>query len=89
MKGFCPHCEKERDLTSIQSLREYTVKGEKIAVQRHVLKCQTCDKEFDPPDDSHDPLDEAYREGRIHRSDCILLSGFGAGLAWGTVLLRW
>jgi len=64
VKGFCPHCEKERDLTSIQSLREYTVKGEKIAVQRHVLKCQTCDKEFDPPDDSHDPLDEAYREYR-------------------------
>jgi 3-oxoacyl-[acyl-carrier-protein] synthase-3 len=34
-------------------------------------------------------LDEAYEEGRIRRGDCILLSGFGAGLAWGTVLLRW
>lgn len=34
-------------------------------------------------------LDEAHREGRIHRGDNILLSGFGAGLTWGTVLLRW
>ena len=34
-------------------------------------------------------LDEAYREGRIRRGDHILLSGFGAGLVWGTVLMRW
>ena len=34
-------------------------------------------------------LDEAYREGRIHRGDRILFSGFGAGLAWGTVLMQW
>jgi 3-oxoacyl-[acyl-carrier-protein] synthase-3 len=34
-------------------------------------------------------LDEAHRQGRIQRGDLLLLSGFGAGLAWGTVLLRW
>ncbi|NUQ62346.1 MAG: ketoacyl-ACP synthase III [Pirellulales bacterium] len=34
-------------------------------------------------------LDEAFREGRIRRGDRILFSGFGAGLAWGTVLMRW
>ncbi len=34
-------------------------------------------------------LDEAFRQGRIRRGDHLLLSGFGAGLAWGTVLLRW
>ena len=34
-------------------------------------------------------LDEAFREGRIQRGNHILFSGFGAGLAWGTVLLRW
>jgi len=34
-------------------------------------------------------MDEAYREGRIRRGDHILFSGFGAGLAWGTVLMRW
>lgn len=34
-------------------------------------------------------LDEANREGRIHRGDLVLLCGFGAGLAWGTALLRY
>jgi len=34
-------------------------------------------------------LDEAYRQGRIDRGNHILFSGFGAGLAWGTVLMRW
>ncbi len=34
-------------------------------------------------------LDEAFRQGRIRRGDLILFSGFGAGLAWGTVLMRW
>ncbi|NQT13245.1 MAG: ketoacyl-ACP synthase III [Planctomycetes bacterium] len=34
-------------------------------------------------------LDEAYREGRISPGNLILFSGFGAGLAWGTVLMRW
>ena len=34
-------------------------------------------------------LDEAVREGRVKRGDYILLCGFGAGLAWGTALLRW
>ena len=34
-------------------------------------------------------LDEAYQQGRIERGDLVLFSGFGAGLAWGTVLMRW
>ncbi|MCL4191618.1 MAG: ketoacyl-ACP synthase III [Thermoguttaceae bacterium] len=34
-------------------------------------------------------LDEAQRAGRINRGDHILLSGFGAGLVWGTALIRW
>jgi 3-oxoacyl-[acyl-carrier-protein] synthase-3 len=34
-------------------------------------------------------LDEAHRAGRIRRGDHILFSGFGGGLAWGTVLMRW
>lgn len=34
-------------------------------------------------------LDEAYRAGRIERGDTLLLCGFGAGLTWGTGLLRW
>lgn len=34
-------------------------------------------------------LDEVYRQGRIKEGDLLLLSGFGAGLAWATVLLQW
>lgn len=34
-------------------------------------------------------LDEAVRQGKIERDDYVLLCGFGAGLAWGTALLRW
>lgn len=34
-------------------------------------------------------LDEAYQAGKINRGDTLLVSGFGAGLSWGTALLRW
>jgi 3-oxoacyl-[acyl-carrier-protein] synthase-3 len=34
-------------------------------------------------------LDEVHRAGRLQRGDHVLLSGFGAGLAWGTAVLRW
>ena len=34
-------------------------------------------------------LDEARRAGRIKPGDLVLLQGVGAGMAWGSVLLRW
>jgi 3-oxoacyl-[acyl-carrier-protein] synthase-3 len=34
-------------------------------------------------------LDEAIAEGRLRENDLVLLSGFGAGLVWGTALMRW
>jgi 3-oxoacyl-[acyl-carrier-protein] synthase-3 len=34
-------------------------------------------------------LDEAMAIGRVRRGHAVLLSGFGAGLAWGTALIRW
>jgi 3-oxoacyl-[acyl-carrier-protein] synthase-3 len=34
-------------------------------------------------------LDEACGEGRVQPGNHIVLSGYGAGLAWGTTLLRW
>jgi len=34
-------------------------------------------------------LDECVREGRIKDGDLVLLTAFGAGLVWGSVLLRW
>jgi 3-oxoacyl-[acyl-carrier-protein] synthase-3 len=34
-------------------------------------------------------LEEAAAEGRLKEGDIVLMSGFGAGLAWGTALMRW
>jgi 3-oxoacyl-[acyl-carrier-protein] synthase-3 len=34
-------------------------------------------------------LDEAVRAGRVKPGDHIMLSSFGAGLAWGTMVMRW
>lgn len=34
-------------------------------------------------------LDECVREGRIKDGDLILMTAFGSGLVWGSVLLRW
>jgi 3-oxoacyl-[acyl-carrier-protein] synthase-3 len=34
-------------------------------------------------------LDEAVAEGRVKPGNLLVLSGFGAGLAWGTTVLRW
>jgi 3-oxoacyl-[acyl-carrier-protein] synthase-3 len=34
-------------------------------------------------------LVEAAQEGRLHDGDLVLLSGFGAGMTWASVLLRW
>ncbi len=34
-------------------------------------------------------LDRAWRAGRIGQGDLVLLTSFGAGLAWGANLVRW
>ncbi len=34
-------------------------------------------------------LDEAYRKGIVKHGDLLLLLAFGAGLTWGSTLLRW
>jgi len=34
-------------------------------------------------------LDQAFRAGRLHRGDVVLLASFGAGFTWGSLLLRW
>ena len=34
-------------------------------------------------------LDEAVQEGCVRQDNLLLLSGFGAGLAWGTAIWRW
>jgi 3-oxoacyl-[acyl-carrier-protein] synthase-3 len=34
-------------------------------------------------------VDEAIAAGRLKSGDLAVLSGFGAGLTWGTALMRW
>lgn len=34
-------------------------------------------------------LDECVRSGRVKKGDLILMSAFGAGVTWGSVLVRW
>ena len=34
-------------------------------------------------------LDQAVREGRVSSGDLILLSSFGAGMSWGSLIFRW
>ena len=34
-------------------------------------------------------LDEAHAQGCVSAGDLVLMSGFGAGLTWGTALFRW
>jgi 3-oxoacyl-[acyl-carrier-protein] synthase-3 len=34
-------------------------------------------------------LDEAVAEGRVQPGNLVVLSGFGAGLSWGTAVMRW
>ena len=34
-------------------------------------------------------LDEALYENKIMHNDLIVISGFGAGLTWGTIVIRW
>ena len=34
-------------------------------------------------------MSEAADDGRIRDGDLVLMSGFGAGMAWGSVVVRW
>nr|YP_010618608.1 Beta-ketoacyl-acyl carrier protein synthase III [Rhodomelopsis africana]WAX02621.1 Beta-ketoacyl-acyl carrier protein synthase III [Rhodomelopsis africana] len=34
-------------------------------------------------------LDEAIQEDKISHNDIVIIAGFGAGLTWGTIIVRW
>jgi len=34
-------------------------------------------------------LVDAIEQGRLEDGDLVLLAGFGAGMTWGTALIRW
>ena len=34
-------------------------------------------------------LDEAVREGRLKRGDCLVITAFGSGFTWASAVIRW
>jgi len=34
-------------------------------------------------------LDECVETGRVNEGDVVLLTSFGGGVTWGSVLMRW
>ena len=34
-------------------------------------------------------MSEAYQENKIRKDDWIVISAFGAGFTWGSLLLKW
>ena len=34
-------------------------------------------------------LDELNRQNKLCHGDLLILAGFGAGLSWGSILVRW
>jgi putative zinc finger/helix-turn-helix YgiT family protein len=68
MKGICPACEKETELTYISRVENIPVRGENIPVHVEYLKCAECESEFNDPNSTYDALDVAYREYRSRNS---------------------
>jgi YgiT-type zinc finger domain-containing protein len=64
MKGFCPSCEKESELTRIRRVENLNIKGEMIPVPVDYFVCTECGEEFDNPAPDYDPLAIAYRDYR-------------------------
>jgi putative zinc finger/helix-turn-helix YgiT family protein len=64
MKGFCPSCEKESELTHIIRVEDFKVKSEIIPVKVELFTCLECGEEFDNPMSEADPYAIAYREYR-------------------------
>lgn len=64
MKGFCPSCEKESELTRIRRVEILNIKGEQIPVEVDFFVCEECGVEFDNPDPDYDYLKVAYEEYR-------------------------
>jgi len=64
VRAFCPHCEVDRELELVSTQRTYEIRGDEISIPVEELRCSECEKTFDPPDSSVDPLEVAYREYR-------------------------
>ncbi len=77
---FILHQANQRILDSV---------AEKLAIPKERMYCNV--QKYGNTSAASIPLalDEALSEGLINRGDTIMLSGFGAGLTWGTSLFAW
>ena len=77
---FIPHQANERIINAV---------GEKLKIAPHKVVKNI--ERYGNTSAASIPiaLDECVREGRIRDGNLVLLTAFGAGLVWGSVLLRW
>ena len=50
---------------------------------------EVANKKSDDTEKTEKKEEKTYQQGRIKPGSLVVLSGFGAGLAWGTAVLRW
>lgn len=62
MKGFCPHCEIDTDLTVSEGNEEVQVRNKPIVIESRIFKCSACGEDFYDPDT--DPNEEAFKKYR-------------------------
>lgn len=77
---FIPHQANYRIITALADHMNFPL--EKIAVTVH--KYGNTSAATVPM-----ALDEYVRSGRIKRGDTVLIAAFGAGLTWGSAVLKW
>jgi len=64
MRGYCPYCEHETDLTRVSTEDEFNIRGEIIPISVNYIRCEEFGHTFDDPGSDDDPVDQAYREYR-------------------------
>lgn len=80
VKGYYLHQANKRILESI-------AKRMKVDIKQFAMNLQT----YSNTSAASIPilLDEEYKKGNLHDGDLIVLSGFGGGLTWGSMLMKW
>lgn len=64
MKMFCPYCDEEHDVQSIEQNEIITVRGENFSAKVLYYRCPKTGEEFETSDSPYDPYADAYRQYR-------------------------
>jgi len=68
MKGFCPYCEREMELSIVSTQEKFDIRGEEILIRVEYFQCEDKGHRFDDPKSEDDPLNLAYREYRDRKN---------------------